>query len=267
MDLQPDQQSLLWDHHVSGYEAVFEPLTCAFAAAAIERLQPKAGDRVIDVGAGCGGAALLLARRGARVLAVDASRRMVERMRARLPAAQACVAVMDGMALALADATMDAAISVLGVVLFADPAAGLGEIVRVLRRGGRAAIVTWTQPENYELMSELMGAVRSVIPEFPAPVSPPVQLRYREDAAFRALLERGGLRDVTVDHVSARLDISSARWLADNVAFAPGMAALIARLGQHRPAVLNAFVARLEKSHGRGRFGLHAVASIGVGHT
>jgi protein-L-isoaspartate O-methyltransferase len=117
MDLQPDQRPALWDDHVSEYEAVFEPLTCAFAAAAIERLAIATNDRVVDVGAGCGGAALMLSRRGARVLAVDASWRMADRARARLDAAtegrppRAAVAVMDGMALAVADAAMDAALS------------------------------------------------------------------------------------------------------------------------------------------------------------
>ena len=43
---------------------------------------------------------------------------------------------MDGTALAIADATMAAALSVFGVVLFADAAAGMAEMTRVLRPGG-----------------------------------------------------------------------------------------------------------------------------------
>ena len=37
------------DHHVRGYEAVFEPMTCTFAAAAIERVLVAPNERVIDV--------------------------------------------------------------------------------------------------------------------------------------------------------------------------------------------------------------------------
>jgi SAM-dependent methyltransferase len=270
MDLQPDQRPALWDDHVSSYEAVFEPLTAAFAAPAIERLAIATNDRVVDIGAGCGAAALMLAERGARVLAVDASRRMAERTRARLAlpggaTPPGCVAVMDGMALAIADATMDAALSVLGVVLFADAAAGMAEMTRVLRPGGRAALVTWTEPESYELMADLMAAIRRVIPDFPPPPSVPAQLRYREEGTFRALLEQGGLRDVVIERATATLAAPSPHWLAERIAFAPGMAALVARLGSQRDAVLAAFVDRLEATRGRGPIALQAVASIGSG--
>ena len=78
-ELQPDQQPAQWDDHVAVYEAVFEPLTDMFAAHALDRLGPRPGDRLIDVGAGSGGAALLAAARGADVLAVDASQEMVAR--------------------------------------------------------------------------------------------------------------------------------------------------------------------------------------------
>jgi ubiquinone/menaquinone biosynthesis C-methylase UbiE len=271
MDLQPDQRASLWDHHVSAYETVFEPLTSTFAEAAIDQLQLVANERVIDVGAGCGGAGLIMARRGAKVLAIDASCAMARRAKARLDSVATCgapaghVAVMDGARLAVASATMDAALSVFGVVLIADAPAAVGEIARVLRPGGRAALVTWTEPENYELMAELMGAVRRIIPDFPAPPAPPAQLRYCEEAAFRVLIEGAGLRQVSIRRTEAMLQVPSAPWLADRIAFAPGMAALVSRLGSRGKAVLGAFVDRLEMSRGPGPFGLRAVALIGVG--
>jgi SAM-dependent methyltransferase len=270
MDLQPDQRPALWDDHVASYETVFEPLTSAFAAQAIDRLAIAVDDRVIDVGAGCGAATLMLAGRGARVLSVDASLRMARRTRERLGAATAPprgtgVAVMDGTRLAVADASMDAALSVLGVVLFPDAAAGMAEIARVVRPGGRAAVVTWTEPERYELMAELLAAVRSVIPDFPPPSSPPAQLRYRDPAVFRDLLGQAGLLDIVIERVSAPLVAPSSQWLAQRIAFAPGMAAMVGALGPRRDDVLDAFVHRLEISRGSGELRLQAVASIGVG--
>src|SRR3954462_7346102 len=83
LDLQPDQQPTRWDDHVSLYEAVFEPLTNAFAARALDALRVGPGLFCLDVGAGSGGAALLSTRRGASVLAIDASVRMAERIAAR----------------------------------------------------------------------------------------------------------------------------------------------------------------------------------------
>src|SRR5262249_17407070 len=102
-DLQPDQQPARWDDHVGVYEAVFEPFTNAFARRALDRLALRAGDRLIDVGAGSGGAALIAAARGAEVLAIDASPRMVARIRARANGAHGGAGsvradVMNGMA-------------------------------------------------------------------------------------------------------------------------------------------------------------------------
>jgi hypothetical protein len=90
-------------------------------------------------------------------------------------------------------------------------------------------------------------------------------LRYREEGAFRALLEQGGLRDIVIERATAALDVASPRWLAERIAFAPGMAALLARLGSQRDAVLAAFVDRLETTRGQGPITLRAVASIGSG--
>jgi SAM-dependent methyltransferase len=270
MELQPDQRPALWDDHLASYEEVFEPLTLTFAASAIDRLDVAAGDRVIDVAAGCGGAALMLAARGADVLAVDASERMVERIRIRSVAHAELkplvkAQVMDGAALDVADATMDAALSVFGVVLFPDAVAGVREMTRVLRPRGRAALVTWTEPENYQLMVELLAAIRAVIPDFPPPPRPPAQLRFTDEAAFRALLADSGLRDVTVERVIGRLAVPGPRWLADRLAFAPGMAALLGALGKRRADVMAAFVERLEATQGRGPITLAAVAFVGSG--
>jgi SAM-dependent methyltransferase len=160
---------------------------------------------------------------------------------------------------------MDAALSVLGVVLFPDAAAGMAEIARVVRPGGRAAVVTWTEPERYELMAELLAAVRSVIPDFPPPSSPPAQLRYRDPAVFGDLLDEAGLLDIVIERISAPLVAPSPRWLAQRIAFAPGMAAMVGALGPRRDAVLDTFVHRLETTRGSGKLRLQAVASIGVG--
>jgi ubiquinone/menaquinone biosynthesis C-methylase UbiE len=266
--LQPDQRPELWNHHVSVYEAVFEPLTDAFARRALDRLGLRAGDRLLDVAAGSGGAALLAAARGVEVVAVDASPAMVARIRERAAAAatgRVRAELGDGMALALPDASFDAAISVFGVVLFADAARGLREMRRTLRPGGRAAVVTWTEPERYELVARLIDAVASVRGPPPAPPAPPAQLRFREEAAFRALFAEAGLRVVEVTRVEEYLSAPSARWLGQRIGFAPGMAAMMESLGTDRERVMEAFVAALERDRGAGEVALPAVAFVGTG--
>jgi ubiquinone/menaquinone biosynthesis C-methylase UbiE len=264
-DLQPDQQPARWDDYVDGYEAVFEPFTLQFARAAVATLGLTRGQSVLDVGAGSGGAALAMAEQGLKVTAIDASPRMVERILAR--AAERGVPVdaqaMDGQALQFADASFDAALSVLGIILFPDAERGLAQMRRVVRPGGPVSVVTWTEPQNYELAAELRAAIQSVRPQQP-PAPLPAQLRYREEADFRALFEAAGLSKPEITTVTARLEAPSARWLAERIGFAPGMAAMMAGLGERAPAVMQRFVENLDARRGAGPISLSGVAFVGT---
>lgn len=266
--LQPDQDAARWDAHVAAYETVFEGLTDAFAAHALDRLEPLAGAALLDLAAGAGGAALQAAARGARVTALDAAPAMVARIRARARAAgigTITADCADGTApLPFPDARFDAALSCFGVVLFPDPAPALAELARVLRPGGRLAIVTWTEPDRYELAARLRAAVIACRGAPPPMGELPAQLRYTDPAALGALVEAGGFAAVRIERVEAALHASSARVLAASLGFAPGMAAMLDALGADRAPVIEAFAASLETDQGTGPVALGAVAHIAV---
>ena len=261
---EPDQLSSRWDDHVLVYEQVFEPFSMTFADIAIERLQVSAGARVLDVGAGSGGAALALARRGCVVAAIDTSARMIERVAARGAALLVSAEVMDGQALQYADNTFDAALSVFGVILFPDAVRGLAEMRRVVRPGGRVAIVTWTEPQHYELSAQLRAAIEVVRPGG-TPGALPAQLRFRERDACAALFTAAGFAEVEIETCRAELVAPSALWLAERMAFAPGMSTQLAALGGEREAALAQFVTAVEakQGHGEVRFGGRAFVAFG----
>jgi SAM-dependent methyltransferase len=246
---------------------VFEPLTNDFAARALDLLDLRPGLRLIDIAAGAGGTALMAAARGAEVLAIDAAAAMVARAAARATAAALPIkgAVMDGMALALPDARFDVAVSVFGVILFPDTTAGMREIARVLRPNGRVAIVTWTQPERYELAARLIAAARAVRGPPSTPPPRPAQLRFCEETALRDLVAGAGLRVDAVEPLAARWHLPSARWIAERLAFAPGLAAMLASLGRDSARVIDAFVTALERDQGASAVALEAVAHVAVG--
>ncbi len=256
--LQPDQDPSRWDGHADAYERVFEPLTTAFARQALDRLEPLAGLDLLDVAAGAGGAALEALRRGARVTAVDASAAMVRRIAARAPGVAAHR--MDGAALALPDGRFDVAISSFGVVLFPDPAAGMAELRRVLRPGGRVAVVAWTEPHRYALATRLHEAIIAVRGTFPPAGEPPAQLRFVEPERLHALVADAGFDDVSILPLAAELHASSAVELAASLGFAPGMRSLLDLLGPDCPAVLKEFAGRLAADQGPGPVRLGAVA-------
>jgi ubiquinone/menaquinone biosynthesis C-methylase UbiE len=263
-NLEPDQQPQRWDAHVGLYEDVFEPLTQCWSTAAIEALGLAPQSRVLDSGAGTGAAALELARRGHKVTAIDASPAMVGRTKERASATAVTIEarIMDGQDLTFPQASFDAALSVLGVILFPDAVRGLSELRRVVRPGGRIVLVTWTAPEAYELIGELRAAALSVLGSLPArPL--PAQLRFKEKEEFKSLFAAAGLPTPEILEATGTLVGRSPAWLADRLAFAPGMAALLEGFGGARGQVIAAFRQRLEARRGSGRIELAARAYIG----
>lgn len=266
-DLEPDQIGTRWDEHVAGYETVFEPFTIALTRPALGMLGVGAGSSVLDVGAGPGALALELAGFGCRVSAIDVSAEMVARTRHRADTAglgrQVETGVMDAVSLGYPDGSFDAAISAFGIVLVPDAAAALAEMARVVRPGGRVAVVTWTAPERYELAATIGAAIAEVWPDRPRPPLP-AQLRFRDRDAFTGLFAKAGLPTPEIEIVEAKLEAPSADWLAQNLSFAPGMAMMLAGLGDKRAATLEKFARILGDRFGNGPVRLGGVAFVGV---
>jgi SAM-dependent methyltransferase len=245
-------------------------LTAAFGSRALDLLDAPAGSRIIDVGAGCGGLAVLAQDRGIDVLAVDASEQMVQRIRARAEAAgerpgRIRAEVMDAAALTFPDDSFDAAISVFGVVLLPDAEAGMRELARVVKPGSPVAVVTWTETHRYELATRLLDAIAAVRGPLPAPKTLPAQLRYQDPAVFHALIASAGLDVREITQLEERWTLPSAAWIAQNIAFAPGMAAMVRGLGSERNAVLQYFASTLERDRGLAEVTLSAIAHVGIG--
>lgn len=105
-------------------------------------LEPEPGWRVLDVGCGDGRFLLSLARRGLRVVGVDASAPMLRAAaeHARAEALPLRLVRAEAGALPFADRAFDAVAAVTVLCFTADSATALREMARLLKRGGRLVI-------------------------------------------------------------------------------------------------------------------------------
>ena len=106
----------------------------------------RQGDRVLDACCGTGDLAIGAHAPGADVVGLDFSEQMLERARRKAPPIE-CVQG-DVLALPFDDASFDAATVGFGVRNVDDLEAGLSELRRVLRPGGRLGILEITTPRG-----------------------------------------------------------------------------------------------------------------------
>ncbi len=106
----------------------------------------RPGDRVLDAACGTGDLAVIAAAAGADVIGLDFSAAMLERARRKAPALDWVQG--DLLALPFEDASFDAATVGFGIRNVSDLARGIEELRRVLRPGGRLAILEITRPRG-----------------------------------------------------------------------------------------------------------------------
>ena len=137
---------------------------------AIAWLQPCPGQQLIDLCCGTGDLALVLAARvrpGGSVLGLDAAAAPLA-VAARRAAAQPWLPLRwqqgDALATGLASASCDGAVIAYGLRNLADPGAGLRELRRLLRDGGRAAVLDFNRPSGMVARFQRLYLRRLVVP-------------------------------------------------------------------------------------------------------
>jgi SAM-dependent methyltransferase len=160
------------------------------------RLDPKPGERVLDVATGTGLASRLAAARCAEVIGADIASELIVAARelARKEGLAIDYRLADAEALPFEDGSFDAVVSTCGVMFASRPEAAAAELARVTRKGGRVAITTWPTGST---PFEMFGLIRAYMPPpEPAPPSPfewgrPERVRELLGEAFDLRFEPG----------------------------------------------------------------------------
>jgi ubiquinone/menaquinone biosynthesis C-methylase UbiE len=129
-----------------------------------EALDLRAGQKVLDVAAGNGNAALAAAHRWCDVTATDYVPELLARARERAAAEglEITFREADAEALPFDDRSFDVVVSTFGVMFTPDQDRAAAELVRVCKRGGNIGLANWT-PEGF------IGQVFKTIGKYVAP--------------------------------------------------------------------------------------------------
>ena len=205
MTLAPDSVRTMFDRIAPVYDVMNRVMTAGLdvrwrrlaAEAAVRQ-----GDRVLDAACGTGDLAIADLKAGAgRVTGLDFSEQMLERARKK----HATIEWIQGdmLALPFADETFDAATVGFGVRNVEDLELGLRELRRVLRPGGRLAILEITQPRGalrpfYSLwFDRVVPQLGKVLPGGDAYTYLPASVkRFPTAERLAAMLREAGFGDV-----------------------------------------------------------------------
>lgn len=262
-----------WDAIATRFDEFVTPKAVVFGGEALRRADLRPGMRFLDVAAGTGALSIPAAQRGAQVLATDIAPAMVERLNARAQAeglSNLEGVVMDGEALDLDDDTFDVSASQNGVSLFPNLEAGLSEMVRVTRPGGRVLIVAFGPLPKAEFITFFMGAMQAAVPGFtPLPINPPpLPFQLANPTAFHRKLVDAGLVDVEVETVTWDMPFESAAQLWDLfISSNPIGAQLTANLNDEQAAGVRQVLDGMLRERSGGERGavLHTETNIGLG--
>ncbi|MCO8270222.1 methyltransferase domain-containing protein [Actinoplanes sp. TRM 88003] len=200
-----------WVHQADRHDQFGRPL----GAVALDWLRPQPGERVLDVGCGCGGTTAEIARAVTPLgsaIGLDLAEAMVTTARDRFTAPDGAgprfvagdIETLD----AVPGAPFDAVYSRMTLMLLADPVAGLTTVRQAMRPGARLAATVFRDGRvNPWLPAALLGAAAHLGPLPPLPIGEePGPFAFADPARVTRLLTAAGFTDIGIQPYDVTLD-------------------------------------------------------------
>jgi demethylmenaquinone methyltransferase / 2-methoxy-6-polyprenyl-1,4-benzoquinol methylase len=171
LDKDPREVAAMFDGVAARYDLTNTVLSLGqdrgWREATRRALRLRQGERVLDLAAGTGVSTAEFSRSGAWCVAADFSLGMLSAGRSRgLPMVAA-----DALRLPFADGVFDAVTILFGLRNLADPVAGLREMARVVRPGGRLVVCEFSTPTWRPFRTVYMNYLMRALPPIARAVS------------------------------------------------------------------------------------------------
>jgi len=239
-----------WARYNDFTERLLAPVTAALLAATAA----KPGERVVDIGCGCGMLALALAKHvGPKgfVRGIDVSAAMLAvGRRATPPDAAVEFVEADATTYKFAARDFDLLVSRHGVMFFADPVHAFTNLRAALKPGGRLVFSCFREPRlNPWAMAPLQAAYQFV-PPLPRPgPEDPSPFAFADEGRVRRILDGAGFADIMLTPHDLMFDIGAGRGLdgavANMVEIGPGSRALDGQSDETRAKAIDGIRAAL----------------------
>src|SRR5436190_2578632 len=231
-----------------GRQETLDIVLAPVSSVLFDRARVVGGERVIDVGCGCGGTTFELARRvgsGGRVLGLDVSPPMLERARELAPSNLAVDFVnADATVHPFKPGNADVLFSRFGVMFFAEPEVSFANMRTALRRGGRLVFACWREPRKNPWMILPLQEAYKHVPHLPE-VGPedPGPFSFAKEERVHRILNAVGFGSIAMEPVDLSFDLAAGRGLDGAVSAALALGP-VSRALEDQPLGLAEAVAR-----------------------
>jgi SAM-dependent methyltransferase len=193
---------------------------------AMERACITPGERVLDVGCGCGSTTLELARRvgpTGSATGVDISSVMLEEARHAATEAGLKNVVFenaDAQTHAFTPGSFDLVFSRFGVMFFAHPVVAFANLLKALRPGGRLVFITWQAVHLNPWMGvPMMAAAQHIAIPVPANPHAPGPFAFADAERVRGILTDAGFTDLGFEELQDTLAVAGGSDIDQTVQF------------------------------------------------
>ena len=201
LDKQPTDVRRMFDAVARRYDLTNDVLSLGqdrrWRRDVIEAVGPKPGDVVLDLAAGTGTSSEPFVERGATVVPCDFSLGMLQVGKRARPAL--AFTAGDATRLPFADDTFDAVTISFGLRNIVDPLAGLREMLRVTRPGGRLVVCEFSHPTNAAFRTAYLEYLMKALPAIARAVSSSPDAYVYLAESIRAWPDQRGLADLIAD--------------------------------------------------------------------
>lgn len=189
-----------WSRCAESYMDGFGALVTEAVDPLLNRTQVKAGDQVLDIGTGPGIVAGAVARRGAQVVGIDFSEKMLFVARRLHP--QITFQKASAESLPFEDKYFDVVLGNFVLHHSGNPKQVLSEAYRVLRDNGRMGFTVWGDPASLQAFGVYFSAIEEHAGSAELPHGPLFGIS--DLAVFHRMAQEAGFRESSVEE----LDIS-----------------------------------------------------------
>jgi demethylmenaquinone methyltransferase/2-methoxy-6-polyprenyl-1,4-benzoquinol methylase len=201
LDKQPTDVRRMFDAVARRYDLTNDVLSLGqdrrWRRDVISAVDPQRGELVLDLAAGTGTSSQPFADRGATVVPCDFSLGMLKVGKQARPALPFTAG--DGTRLPFADDTFDAVTISFGLRNIVDPVAGLREMRRVTRPGGRLVVCEFSHPTYRPLRTAYLEYLMKALPAIARTVSSAPDAYVYLAESIRAWPDQQGLADLVAD--------------------------------------------------------------------